>query len=228
MVQVGFGILVGLDFQMYVNVHQGNQSCIWFSFKLVVGEFLKQKQCWAKAWLLDFQEYFRCWKMKDNFPYQVLFKSTLLHPGAGSRGFREFGCQATFKLSLFCADHIWFSVFFGCGSWRWRWNRALFPSWYWEHLPQRLWFNQLTSASFVIAKHRLPCWTSSPSSRPQACSRSWRTPMGTRASRIFSDLFVDLQASEKIPVVALVFVLDVFYSFELTVHESSHLTVIEF
>ena len=49
--------------------------------------------------------------------------------------------------------------------------------------------------------------------------------MGTRASRIFSDLFVDLQASANIPVVALVFVLDVLYSFELTVHESSHLTV---
>jgi len=97
---------------------------------------------------------------------------------------------------------------FGCGSCMWRWNRALVKSWHWEHLPQRLWFNQLTSASFVIAKNRLPCWTSSPSSRPQACSRSWRMPMGTRASRIFSDLFVDLEASTKIPVIAVVFLLD--------------------
>ena len=51
---------------------------------------------------------------------------------------------------------------------------------------------------------------------------------GDKSISDFFRPFVDLQASEKIPVVALVFVLDVFYSFELTVHESSHLTVTEF
>lgn len=114
-VQVGFGILVGLDFQMYVNLHQGNQCCIWFSFKLVVGEFLKQKQCWAKAWLIDFQDYFRCQFSIPGFvQIDTSASETTNSLGAGSRGFREFGCQAstsTWKPWLFCADHVWFSVF---------------------------------------------------------------------------------------------------------------------
>lgn len=114
-VQVGFGILVGLDSQMYVNVHQGNQCCIWFSFKLVVGEFLKQKQCWAKAWLIDFQDYFRCQFSIPGFvQIDTSASETTNSLGAGSRGFREFGCQAstsTWKPWLFCGDHVWFSVF---------------------------------------------------------------------------------------------------------------------
>lgn len=116
-----------------VNVHQGNQCCIWFSFKLVVGEFLKQKQCWAKAWLIDFEDYFRCyWKMKDKLPYQVLFKSTLLLETM-SKQLTQLRCRQQriswvwvpsihFDLEtlvVLCGSRVIFCIF-GCGSCMWR------------------------------------------------------------------------------------------------------------
>ena len=131
-------------------------------FKLVVGEFLKQKQQWAKAWLTDFNDFTGAANRDEKqssmpgFVRHFCFGSeTANSSGAGSRGFCEFGCQAsTFLLRLGnvrCFVRITCGSV-GCGS-------CMCGI---EHLfqvdtesildfsPQRLWFNQLTSASSAV------------------------------------------------------------------------------